>query len=155
MRATPVISVMLLSALPAMLPMIATFPALPPLGLIAFVAWRRLRPELWSAWIGLPLGLWDDLFCGMPIGSAMFLWTIIVLAFEFVDYRLLWQDQWIDWLLAAAALAFAVFGGVALLALTGLDLSYRVVLPQLGWSLLIYPLAGRFVATLDRWRLKR
>lgn len=155
MRATPVVSVMFASALPAMLPMIATFPALPPLGLMGFIAWRRLRADLWPAWIGLPLGLWDDLFSGLPLGSAMLTWTLIVLAFEFVEYRLLWQDQWIDWILAALAIAFAIFGGLALLAITGIIVDVRVVLPQLGFSILVYPLVARIVARIDRWRIRR
>lgn len=155
MRATPVATVMLASALPAMLPMIATYPILPPLGLLLFIAWRRLRSDLWPAWIGLPLGLWDDLFSGQPLGSAMAIWTIIVLVFEGVEYRTLWQDQWIDWLLAALAIAFAIFGGVFLLSWTGPAIDYSVVLPQLGWSVMLYPLIARLVARLDRWRIRR
>lgn len=155
MRATPVATVMLASALPAMLPMIATFPILPPLGLLLFIAWRRLRSDLWPAWIGLPLGLWDDLFSGQPVGSAMALWTIIVLVFEAIEYRMLWQDQWIDWLLAAGAIALAIFGGVFLLSWTGPTISYAIVAPQFGWSVLAYPLVARLVAALDRWRLRR
>jgi rod shape-determining protein MreD len=155
MRVTPIAAVMLASALPAMLPMIATFPILPPLGLLLFIAWRRLRSDLWPAWIGLPLGLWDDLFSGQPVGSAMALWTIIVLLFEAVEYRMLFHDQWIDWLLAAVALALAIFGGVWLLSWTGTAIPYAVVLSQFGWSVLAYPLVARLVATLDRWRLRR
>lgn len=155
MRVTPIATVMLASALPAMLPMIATFPILPPLGLLLFVAWRRLRSDLWPAWIGLPLGLWDDLFSGQPVGSAMALWTIIVLFFEAVEYRMLFQDQWIDWLLSAVAIALAIFGGVFLLSWTGVSVSYAVVLPQFGWSVLAYPLVARLVAMLDRWRLRK
>ena len=30
---------------------------MPPFGLLVLLAWRLLRPELWRAWVGLPLGL--------------------------------------------------------------------------------------------------
>jgi len=71
MRMVPVASVMIASALPLMLPMVASSPVLPPLGLLFFLCWQLLRIEMWPVWIGLPLGLWDDLFSGAPIGSAI------------------------------------------------------------------------------------
>jgi hypothetical protein len=71
MRIVPIASVMFASALPLMLPLIANSPVLPPLGLLFFLCWQLLRAEMWPVWIGLPLGLWDDLFSGAPIGTAM------------------------------------------------------------------------------------
>lgn len=155
MKALPIVSVLLASALPAMLPIIAQFPLLPPFGLILFVAWRLIRAELWPSWIGIPLGFWDDLFSGQPFGSGILLWTIIVLAFEFADRILVWRDWWVDWLMAAAAIAFGIAGGLVIIGLTGTPASMEIIVPQLVWSIFTYPLVTRLVAVLDRWRLGR
>src|SRR3546814_1079935 len=80
MRIVPIASVMFASALPLMLPLIANSPVLPPLGLLFFLCWQLLRAEMWPVWIGLPLGLWDDLFSGAPIGTAVALWTLASIA---------------------------------------------------------------------------
>ncbi len=75
MQIVPIATVMIASALPLMLPLVASSPVLPPLGLLFFLSWQLLRTEMWPVWIGLPLGLWDDLFSGAPIGTAIALWT--------------------------------------------------------------------------------
>jgi rod shape-determining protein MreD len=71
MRIVPVATVMLASALPLMLPLVANSPVLPPLGLLFFLCWQLLRTEMWPVWIGLPLGLWDDLFGGQQFGPLV------------------------------------------------------------------------------------
>lgn len=84
---TPVVTVMLGSML-TILPVIAQSPAMPPFGLLVLLAWRLLRPELWRAWVGLPLGLFDDMMSGQPIGSAMFLWTVMLIGIDAIEHRL-------------------------------------------------------------------
>lgn len=155
MKVLPIASVMFASALPAMLPIVAQFPLLPPFGIILYVAWRLIRADMWPVWITLPLGFWDDLFSGQPFGSAMLLWTIVALAFEVADSRLLWRDWWIDWLMGAAAIAFVIWGGLMIIGLTGARGAVDIIVPQLAWSIFTFPLVTRLVATLDRWRLAR
>ena len=48
----------------------------------------------------LPLGLFDDLVSGQPLGSAMLLWTLCFLAIDVLEQRLVWRDFWQDWLIA-------------------------------------------------------
>ena len=77
-------STLLAAALPLLLvmagslsptwPVIAAAPVMPPLGFILLLAWQHLRPGLFPVWAGLPLGLFDDLFSGQPLGSAELLW---------------------------------------------------------------------------------
>src|SRR3546814_13084177 len=67
---TPIIMVILGSVV-TILPMIAVTTSLPPFGLLLLLAWRLLRPELWPLWIAVPLGLFDDIMSGQPLGSAM------------------------------------------------------------------------------------
>ncbi len=91
-RGTPIISVLLGSMIVALVPVVAQTPLLPPFGLMVFLGWRMLRPEIWPLWIGAPLGLFDDVMSGQPIGSAMFLWTAILLLLDFENQRHVWRD---------------------------------------------------------------
>lgn len=151
-QGTPVISVMLGSMLTA-LPVIAAIPAMPPFGLLMLLAWRLLRPELWPLWIAAPLGLFDDLMSGQPLGSAVFLWTISLLVIEFASMRLLWRDYWQDWCIAALAVSFCLIGGMGFARLNGGGGSVLLILPQIAWSALLFPFVARLSARLDRWRL--
>src|SRR3546814_5623130 len=90
LRAVPVATVIASSALPLMLPLIANSPVLPPLGLLFFLCWQLLRAEMWPVWIGLPPGLWDDLFSGAPIGTAVGLGTLA----RIVTARSSQRDAW-------------------------------------------------------------
>ena len=66
----PWLSILLFSLTP-MLPVIAPAPVMPPLGYMMMLAWRLMRPGLLPLWAGLPLGAFDDLFTGQPIGSGV------------------------------------------------------------------------------------
>ena len=152
----PAISVMLASALPLMLPMVVSSAVIPPLGLLMFLAWRLLHPTLWPVWVGLPLGLWDDCLSGQPIGSAMGLWTIAMLAIDFVDQRTYWRGYWQDWLIAAIAITIIQCAGAAL-ALPGASpvrLAMMVAFPTLV-AILMFPVMVRLAARLDSIRLLR
>jgi rod shape-determining protein MreD len=152
-RGTPVVTVMLGSMSAALVPAIAQTPLLPPLGLMLLIAWRLLRPDIWPLWVGLPLGLFDDLMSGQPVGSAMLLWTIILLGLDFESQRHFWRDYWHGWFTAAAALAFATGGGWMIVRLAGYGGSAVQILPQIAYSIGLFPLAVRLCAALDRWRL--
>ena len=65
----PVVSVLLASLVP-LLPMIASTPVVPPFGFMMLLSWRLMRNDLWPVWAALPLGLFDDMFSGAPIGTA-------------------------------------------------------------------------------------
>lgn len=152
-RGTPAISVMIGSLIPAMLPMIAQTPLMPPLGLMLLIAWRMLRPEVWPLWVGLPLGLFDDLMSGQPLGSAVLLWTIILLALDFENQRHFWRDYWHGWFTASFALAFAIGGSWTIIRLAGYGGSAVQILPQIAYSIGLFPLSVRICASLDKWRL--
>ncbi|MBC7987599.1 MAG: rod shape-determining protein MreD [Sphingomonadaceae bacterium] len=153
MRAIPVSSVAIGSLAP-LLPLIAAWPLLPPLGLLMLLGWRFVRPETWPLWIGLPLGLFDDLLSGNPLGSAVFLWTAILVALDIFDNRFIWRDYWFDWLMATAAIAFyIVFSMLASSLADRGDPALAPLAPQLAASVLTFPLVLRLCARLDRWRL--
>lgn len=151
-RVVPVLATMLAS-LATILPMIATAPLMPPAGFVMLLAWRLLRPELWPVWIGIPLGLFDDIFSGQPIGTAMSLWTLTLLIFDLIDSYVIWRDYWIDWLLAAIAIALYILAGYWFSGMRGSPMELNVLLPQILLSILVFPLFVRICVRLDRWRL--
>jgi len=150
---TPVLSVMLGSMLVAILPIVAQSPFMPPAGLMMLLAWRVLRPEIWPLWIGFPLGLFDDVMSGQPIGSAGFVWTVILLALDIEGQRHFWRDYWHGWFIAALALTFAVLAEWAIVHLSGHGGALRLMAPQLVLAIGLFPFVVRLCAVLDRWRL--
>jgi rod shape-determining protein MreD len=153
-QAVPILSTLAASLLD-LLPVVATWPIVPDFAFLVLLAWRLLRPEMWQAHVALPLGLFNDLVAGHPLGQSMALWTTTFLVLDLVDRRVGWRDYWMDWLFASAAILFYSFGGWYVARLMGSVTPYAVLLPQLGMSIFAYPLVARLVVGLDRWRLSR
>lgn len=139
----------------ALLPFVVATPLIPDLGLMVLIAWRLLRPEIWTANTALGLGLLNDLVAGHPIGQSMLLWTSLFLILDLVDSRLGFRDYMMDWLIAAGALAGVHAGAWYVARLLGSDTSIMIVLPQIALAMLAYPIVARIVIGLDRWRLGR
>lgn len=156
MRIVPIASVMIASALPLMLPLVASSPVLPPLGLLFFLSWQLLRTEMWPVWIGLPLGLWDDLFSGAPIGTAVGLWTLASIAIAYLSQRIYWRGFLHDWAIGGLLVA-AVQILAALLTHPHAINSHLLglVAPQIIVSILLMPLFLRLTGQFDNFRLKR
>jgi len=152
--ATPVLSTIGGSAL-SLLPIVAPWPALPPTGFLMLLGWRLLRPEMWQAWIGAPLGFVDDILTGRPFGTGMVLWTLCLLMIDQIDTRLLWRDYWQEWAIVAAALGYSIAGAVMLGWIGGAESSLRAMVPQYLVALMTFPLVLRLCAFLDRWRLRQ
>jgi rod shape-determining protein MreD len=150
----PIISIILASLNP-LLPIIATFPSVPPLGFMMLLAWRLMRQDLWPAWVAAPLGLFDDLMSGAPIGSAIALWTVTLIIIDFIDMRLIWRDYQQDWGIASAFVAVYILVSAALAGLTGGAIGLTMLVPQMVISVLFFPLMMRIVAVLDGWRSGR
>jgi len=153
-RGTPIATVMLASLLPSVVPMIALSPAVPPLGLMMLLGWRLMRLEIWPLWIGLPLGLFDDLATGHPVGTAMCLWTLALVAIDTLSVRLLWRDYVQDWLIAAAAIISVTTMSWLFMEMgTGGGGPFTRIVPQMFCGIFLFPLIARLCARLDRWRL--
>ncbi|MEQ1538702.1 MAG: rod shape-determining protein MreD [Sphingorhabdus sp.] len=148
----PIFSVMTGSMVTA-LPIFSQSPLLPPMGYMVLLAWRLMRPGIWPAWVGLPFGLFDDLYSGQPFGSAAFLWSLTMLVIEIIDSRAVWRDHWQDWFLATVAITLTILGGVAVSGLAYWAPELVVVAPQLLIAILTFPLVVRVCARLDNWRL--
>lgn len=145
----------LFASLSPLLPIIAPLPLLPPLGFIFLLAWRVLRPGLLPLWAGLPLGFFDDLFSGQPLGSGILLFSLTMIALDLIELRFPWRGFWQDWGVAAVFVTLylilaILFSGAALPLV-----QYPLILPQLILSILLFPLVAQVVSLLDRFRLKR
>ena len=148
-------AVIMFGSLLQTLPLIASAPLVPPLGFLFLLAWRQLHPGLLPIWAGLPLGLVDDLWSGQPLGSAMLLWSLAMIGLEAVESRFPWRSYAMDWLVAVGFItAYLLLSSVA--AHVGANGPVvTVLLPQLLFSVLVFPLAERFIALCDRLRLAR
>ncbi|MDP8993481.1 MAG: rod shape-determining protein MreD [Pseudomonadota bacterium] len=154
-RFVPVGSTLAASLL-ALLPIVTdSAPLVPEIALLVVIAWRLLRPEIWSAHMALGLGLFNDLVAGHPLGQSVATWTIIFLACDYVDSRLGFRDYWMDWLIAAAAIIFHTAAAWYIASLMGSSMRFSILLPQLAVGILVYPLVARMVLALDKWRLAR
>ena len=151
-RAVPWLAIMLASMVPAWL-VIASGPVMPPFGFLMIVSWAQLRPGLLPAWAGLPLGLFDDLYSGQPLGSAVLLWSISIIILEMIEARLPWRNFLMEWLVAAGLITAYILLGLGFANIAGGATPIHVILPQVAVSVLVYPLMCRFVALLDRTRL--
>jgi rod shape-determining protein MreD len=150
----PVVSTMI-GSLAVLAPNIASEPLMPPFGLMVFLGWRLLRGDIWPLWMGLPLGIWDDLFSGQPLGTAMCGWTALMLALDSFDRRVPFRDHRQDWLVATLAIASYLLFALLIARLTGGATSPVALLPQILLSALLFPLVSRLCAALDRWRSPR
>lgn len=135
-------------------PYVATFPVLPPLGLMILLAWRLRRPDALAVWAPLPLGLFDDLLSGQPIGSAMLLWTLCFFSIDLMERRLMLRDFWQDWLVAAGGIATCLMLGRLLASPLAAHVD-TVLLVQIVVSVLLYPIAAGIVGRLDARRVAR
>lgn len=130
-------------------------PIAPPLGFMVFLGWRLMRPGLMPLWAGVPLGALDDLFSGQPFGSAIFLWSLAMIAVELIETRFPWRGFWQDWFTAGFGITIYIF---AAMFVSGAAISIpllSVIVPQVLLSLLLYPLIARIIARADRFRLSR
>jgi len=151
-RGVPWASVMLGSLLPSWV-FVASAPYVPPVGFLALLAWCQLRPGLLPVWAGLPLGFVDDLYSGQPMGSAILLWSLAMIALELIELRFPWRNFALEWLVATALIAVYIVGALGVANAGGGNTPVAVLAPQMILSALLYPFIGRIVAALDRFRL--
>ena len=136
-------------------PIAAALPMVPPFGLLMLLGWRLVRPGLLPVWAGLPLGLVDDLFNGQPFGFAILTWSLILIAVELIETRLPWRAFWQDWFTAGILILLYLFAGWLLSGGQPNLHSLIALVPQAVLTILLFPIAARLVAMLDRMRLTR
>jgi rod shape-determining protein MreD len=120
-----------------------------------FIAWRMLRADAWPAWWAAPLGLFNDLMTGAPIGMSMALWTSIMLVMDLVDRRTQWRDYWIEWAVASLLIAASAWVEAEVSSLSGASVRTAMTIPAALIEVLTFPLAAFMAIRIDRWRLGR
>lgn len=136
-----------------LLPIITTAPVMPPWGLLVLLAWRMLHRNFWQVWMGLPLGMFDDIFSGQPLGSGMMLWTLSLLALDLLDRRMVWRDFKQEWGIAGGLIVAVLLAQLLISYATGGATNPLLLVPQMLLSILAFPLVARICALLDEWRL--
>lgn len=150
----PAISILAGSLVTALLPVVATVPILPPFGLLMLLGWRLHRPDAFPPWAAVLLGLFDDLVSGQPLGSAMALWTVCILALDVIDNRLVWRDFWQNWLIAAGAIGSCLIITRLIATPIGAHVDTALLI-QIVTTVALYPVVARLCASLDRDRRRR
>ena len=141
------LSVMLGSTV-TLLPVVATFPFLPPFGLLMLLGWRLTRVDALKVWSAPLLGLWDDMLSGQPFGSAMLFWSLCFILIDVLDTRLVWRNFWQDWLIASGAIAFCLIATRLVASPFAAHVDTALLLQIIVCSAL-FPLASRFCVRLD------
>jgi len=150
----PAISVMAACLLTA-LPIVSTSGWYPDFGFLMLIAWRLLRADAWPAWWAAPLGFFNDLMTGHPIGFSVALWTATMLVLDLIDRRTMWRGYWLEWALAASLLLANETAEWRVAQIMGASLPFASVVPPLVISALSFPVFAWMAARLDRWRLSR
>jgi len=134
-------------------PIVSSAPVMPPLGFLFLLGWLHLRPGLLPVWAGLPLGFFDDLYSGQPMGSAILLWSLATIGMDYVETRFPWRGFVQNWLVASMVIAgYLLVAGWFAGVHRQPDL-LLAMLPQIALSILTYPIAAQLVGLVDRLRL--
>lgn len=152
--AIPALSVAAASLLP-LAPVVSEVGWMPDTGLLLLLAWRLLRGDVIPAWWAAPLGLWNDLVLGLPIGLSVVTFSGAMILLELLDRRTMWRDYWLEWLLAAGLIALAEVARWQVDAAMGARYPLVALLPPIAIATLSFPLAAWAASRIDRWRLGR
>ena len=150
----PAISVMIASLL-VVLPIISMNGWFPNFGFLVLLAWRLLRADAFPTWWAAPLGLFNDLVIGSPIGLSVAVWTAAMLALDIADRRTQWRGYWLEWIIAGVLLLGEEAAEWRVAQIMGASMPFHTVVPPLLISILAFPIAAWIVARIDRWRLGR
>lgn len=153
-RWVPALSVAAASLLAA-LPIIAHRGWFPDTAFLMLIGWRLLRADAIPAWWAAPLGLINDLFTAIPLGTSVAFWSLSMLLLELADRRTMWRDYWIEWVLAAVLIALQQLLIWKVAAWSGAPLPLNVMAVPVLIAILVFPLVAFVVSRLDRWRLGR
>lgn len=139
----------------AALPIVSMSGWFPDFGFLVLIAWRLLRSDAFPAWWAAPLGLFNDLITGMPVGLSVAVWTAAMLLLDLADRRTMWRGYWLEWALATILLLGNEAAEWRVAQIMGASLPFVTVVPPLLISALAFPIVAFIVSRLDRWRLGR
>ena len=149
-RIIPWLTVMA-GSLVTIIPVIATIPLLPPFGFVMLLAWRLLARFAFRPWAAAPLGFFDDLVSGQPLGSSVLLWSLAFVAIDMIEQRLAFRDHWQDWLIASGSIALCNIVGRFIAVPVGAHVD-TILIAQIAVTIRMSPLAARIVAAIQNKR---
>ncbi|MFM5906419.1 MAG: rod shape-determining protein MreD [Novosphingobium sp.] len=152
--ALPWLSIMLGSLVPQWYSIFSSG-LVPPFGYLMLVSWRQVRPGVLPVWAGWPLGMFDDLYSGLPFGTGVLLWSATLIIMEVLEARYPWRGVIVDWLVGASLASAYLIITIAIASHSAFAASAASLAIQLALAALLLPLCGRFVSWCDRLRLLR
>lgn len=153
-RLIPAASVAVASCL-SLLPIVTDLGWYPDFGFLLLLAWRLLRGDVIPAWWAAPLGLFNDLVTGGPIGLSVAIWTGAMILLDLLDRRTMWRDYWVEWFLAAVLLFLNDVARWRVDGAMGAQTAFSTIVPPLVIAILVFPLAASAASRIDHWRLGR
>jgi rod shape-determining protein MreD len=150
----PAASVALASLL-ASLPILSQNGWYPDFGFLTLIGWRLLRGDAFPPWWAAPLGFWNDLVTGSPLGLSVALWTTVMVVLDLADRRTLFRDHWLEWGIAVMLLCINEWLQLLVAAWMGARLPYSTMVPPLLISAASFPLFAWAIGRIDHFRLGR
>lgn len=154
-RLVPMLSVLAIAYLVAVLPVVPWLGLTPDAGYLMLLAWRLQRADAWPAWWAAPMGLFNDLVTGNPLGMSVMLWSFTMLALDLLDRRTMWRGYWLEWLLAMLFIALSETIQWAAAAAAGAGRPLASLASPWVVGTAAFPLAAYLAGRIDRWRLGR
>lgn len=135
-------------------PLFASVPVLPHLGLLGVFVWASFQPGLMPPWLAFVLGVAADLLFGLPLGVNATLLPAVALVVRLVDAKFGHHRYGLDWQLAAAAVVLFELAQWQLLAFAGTRGPFAPLLAQAATTILAYPAVVLLFAQIQRRMLR-
>lgn len=137
-RGVPALVTLLLTLLMTV-PLFASLPLLPHLGLLAVFVWATFSPQLMPPWVAFLLGLVADLLLALPLGINATLFPVTAMFVRGFEARYGHHKYVFDWAVAAAVIVAFELLTWQLLAFTGTHGPFLPLLAQALTTTLAYP----------------
>lgn len=148
------------SALPALVtlgmivlmtvPLFASSPVLPQLGLLAVFVWASFQPALMPPWLAFVLGLAADALLALPFGVNATLYALCALGVRIYASRFGLHRYGFDWLVFVAFMLIYLVLSWQFLRFTGHAGPFAPMLLQLVTTAIAYPAVVAGAAWLQR-----
>lgn len=121
------------------LPVFASVPVVPHLGLLGVFVWATFQPGLMPPWLAFVIGVVADILFGLPLGINALLLPATALFVQLIEHRFGLRRYDIDWLVAAGVIVLFELFQWQLLALAGTHGPVTPLLVQAATTIAAYP----------------
>lgn len=131
-------------------PVFASAPVLPHLGVLCVFVWATFQPGLMPPWLAFLLGGVADLLFGLPLGVNATLLAATALFVRVFEAKFGHHRYGFDWLLAAAVIVVFEALQWRMLAFTGVDGPLMPLMIQAATTIIAYPAIVLLCARVQR-----